>query len=288
MYVYGQEFNDEVMARIAATVEQEPAISRRALSRLVCGWLDWRAPNGSLKDMSCRLALLRLHGKGLIPMPEPAGKDLFIRKSPEQQPDIPKGIEEITGSLEELGCIEIIPIEIGNKNASRTWNALMEKFHYLGAGPLCGSQMRYLIRSSSCGWLGGLAFSSSAWRVAARDRWIGWSEEARKKNLSKVICNSRFLLVPNVPNLASYVLSRVVHRIKDDWNARYAIELALIETYVNQERFKEPVIKPPIGITSARPREEAEWTGLTLNVEKSKISMRSPLPDTFVRSSVPS
>ena len=114
----------------------------------------------------------------------------------------------------------------------------MEKFHYLGVGPLCGAQIRYLIKSSSCGWLGGLAFSGSAWRVAARDRWIGWSEEARKENLSKVICNSRFLLVPKIPNLASYILSRVVHRIKDDWNARYAIEPALIETYVNRQKFQ--------------------------------------------------
>ena len=66
MYACGQEFTDEMIARIATTVEQEPAISRRCLSRLVCGWLDWRAPNGSIKDMSCRAALLRLHGKGLI------------------------------------------------------------------------------------------------------------------------------------------------------------------------------------------------------------------------------
>ena len=238
MYACGQEFNDDVIARIAATVEQEPAISRRFLSRLVCGWLDWRAPNGGLKDMSCRTALLRLHGKGLIPLPEPGGKDLFVRKTPEQQPDIPEGIEKITGSLAELGRIEITPIEIGDRGASRTWNGLMEKYHYLGAGPLCGAQMRYLIRSSSCGWLGGLAFSGSAWRVAARDRWIGWSEEARKKNLSKVICNSRFLLVPKIPNLASHILSRVVQRIKDDWNARYSIVPLLIETYVNQEKFR--------------------------------------------------
>ena len=238
MYACGKEFNDEVIARIATTVEQEPAISRRSLSRLVCGWLDWRAPNGSIKDMSCRTALLRLHGKGLIRLPEPGGRDLFVRKNPEQQPDIPEGIEKITGSLAELGRIEITPIEIGDRSASRIWNGLMEKYHYLGAGPLCGAQIRYLIKSSSCGWIGGLAFSGSAWRVAARDRWIGWSEEARKKNLSKVICNSRFLLVPKIPNLASHILSRVVQRIKDDWNARYSIVPLLIETYVNQEKFR--------------------------------------------------
>ena len=161
MYACGKEFNDEVIARIIGTVEQEPSISRRSLSRLVCGWLDWRAPNGNIKDMSCRTALLRLHGMGLISLPAPGGKNLFVRKNSGQQPDIPEGIEKITGSLAELGRIEITPIEIGDRSASRIWNGLMEKYHYLGAGPLCGAQMRYLIKSSSCGWLGGLAFSGS-------------------------------------------------------------------------------------------------------------------------------
>ena len=74
----------------------------------------------------------------------------------------------------------------------------METYHYLGAGPLCGAQVRYLIQSSVYGWIGGLAFSAAAWRVAPRDRWIGWSEKAREANLAKVVCNSRFLLVPRI------------------------------------------------------------------------------------------
>ena len=131
MYACGKEFNDEVIARIIDTVEQEPSISRRSLSRLVCGWLDWRAPNGNMKDMSCRTALLRLHGMGLISLPAPGGKNRFVRKNSGQQPDIPEGIEKITGSVEELGRIEINPVEIGDRSASRTWNGLMEKYHYL-------------------------------------------------------------------------------------------------------------------------------------------------------------
>ena len=238
MQVIGQEFSDELITRIATAVETEPSLSRSALSRRVCDWLDWRAPNGSLKDMSCRTALLRLHAKGLIPLPDPADKDLFMRKDQAPKIDILKGIENSTGSLEELGSIEVVPIESGNRSRSHVWNALMEKYHYLGAGPLCGAQMRYLVKSAVYGWIGGVAFSAAAWRLSDRDNWIGWSDQARRKNLSKVICNSRFLLVPKIPNLASHILGRVVRRIKDDWNARYAIEPVLIETFVNQEKFQ--------------------------------------------------
>jgi hypothetical protein len=238
MEACGQEFNNELIARISATVESEPRLSRRALSRRVCGWLDWRSPNGKLKEMTCRTALLKLNRKNLIPLPDVVEKDLFIPKDDVQPADMTAGIDEVTCSLEELGEIHLIPIQIGNRSDSRNWNALMQKYHYLGAGPLCGAQMRYLIESDVYGLIGGLAFSAAAWRVAARDRWIGWCDKARRKNLPKVVCNSRFLLVPKVPNLASHVLGRIVHRIKDDWNARYAIEPVLIETYVNQEKFQ--------------------------------------------------
>ena len=86
----------------------------------------------------------------------------------------------------------------------------MERYHYLGSGPLCGAQLRYLIKSAQGQWLGGLAFSASAWRVKARDEWIGWSDRARKENLHKVVSNSRFLILPwvKVQNLASHVLGQ--------------------------------------------------------------------------------
>jgi len=86
----------------------------------------------------------------------------------------------------------MIPIGSRESKASHVWNELMGKYHYLGAGPLCGAQMRYLIKSPSYGCLGGLAFSGAAWRIGARDRWIGWSDIAREKHLGKGVCNSRF------------------------------------------------------------------------------------------------
>ena len=70
MLICGQNFTDEVIQKIRVTVESEPTISRRALSLRVCEWLDWRTPNGKPKEMSCRVALLRLHRQGIVKLPE--------------------------------------------------------------------------------------------------------------------------------------------------------------------------------------------------------------------------
>lgn len=238
MLICGQEFNEETIARISATVAVEPRISRRELSRRVCSWLAWTSANGKPKDMSCRVALLKLNTMGYISLPETDGAQRIARRIPVDCKSVPERRGDTSCALDEMGEIELVPVEIGDKTASRTWNALMDRYHYLGSGPLCGAQMRYVVRSSVHGWIGGLAFSSAAWRLAPRDHWIGWSDQARKTNLSMVICNSRFLLVPKVPNLASRILARVVRQIRDDWNARYAVEPVLIETYVDQERFQ--------------------------------------------------
>ena len=258
MIACGQEFSPEMIDRISALVEQEPGISRRALSLRICQWLDWRAPNGRFKDMSCRKALSRLDAMGAIELPAPVTDHLFVSKGQTRPVKIPRGIESLCCSLKDLGYIEIIPVQFGDRQASRLWNALMERFHYLGSGPLCGAQMRYLIRSSTYGAIGGLSFSAAAWRVAARDQWIGWSDEVRKKNLCQVVCNSRFLLIPRTPNLASYILARCAKRLPTDWHERYGITPTLVETYVLRSTYKGTCYRAAnwqrIGVTKGRGR----------------------------------
>ncbi len=116
----------------------------------------------------------------------------------------------------------------------------MSRHHYLGAGPLCGAQLRYLVHSPHYGYLGAFAFSSAAWRLEARDQWIGWSEPARQQNLSRVIANSRFLIVPyvKVPHLASHVLGIAMRRIRADWKERYGEDPLLVETFVEKQRYR--------------------------------------------------
>ncbi len=237
MIVCGQLFSPETIERIQATIEREPGISRVALSRRVCAWLGWRNAKGRFKEMSCRVALLRLDRRGVIRLgslihPAPGRKKRELG-----EPRVTA--EPIVCDLSELGEVTLVKVGSSQSKASRLWNELMDRYHDLGAGPLCGAQLRYLIQSGKGQWLGGLAFSAAAWRVKARDQWIGWSDRARQQNLHKVVCNSRFLICPwvKVKNLASHVLAQSARRLRADWQERYGFEPVVLETFVQSGRF---------------------------------------------------
>jgi len=124
--------------------------------------------------------------------------------------------------------------------------------------------MRYLIRSSSHGWLGAMAFSAAAWRVEARDRWVGWSDSARQRHLHKVVCNSRFLILPQVrvPNLASHVLSLCARGLPRDWLDGYGFEPVLLESFVEHARFQGTCYRAAnwhcVGSTRGRGRQDRD------------------------------
>jgi hypothetical protein len=237
MWLFGQWFGAKVLARIAAAVKANPTISRRALSRQLCEWLDWRAPDGRLREVGARKALLALQRRGCVELP--ACAKVVGRGAPGAEQRVPPAAAAVQCSLEELGEVEVVPVTSRSSSASLIWNGLMATYHYLGAGPLCGAQLRYVVRSARYGWLGALSFSAAAWRLKRRDAWIGWSEPARRANLDKVVCNSRFLIVPSVQvaNLASHVLALSVGRLAQDWRARYGYEPVLVETFVDGQRF---------------------------------------------------
>ena len=262
MRVCGREFTAPTIARIDETLRVEPALSRRALSLRVCEWLEWRAPNGRLKEVSCRKALLELHRRGLIVLPAPK-ESCFRRSRPPPRTDELIDCREVRCTLEELGEIRIVAVSSRYSRFSRIWNGLMERFHYLGKGPLCGAQIRYWVESSRYGWVGALAFSAAQWRLRERDKYIGWTETARRANLNRVVCNSRFLVLPNVhvPNLASHVLSLCMRRLVEDWRERYGYAPVLVETFVDPSRFSATSYRAAnwlrVGQTVARARPYA-------------------------------
>ena len=239
MWTGGRHFDRALLERIGAAIDAEPHLSRRALSRRICEWMDWRSPNGALQDMSCRKALLELHRKGQVRLPEATNGHAFEGTGACAE-DAPLSVPHIRCSLAELGAVEVVAVPGGGSEVSRVWNRLMDAYHYLGAGPLCGAQIRYLVRSPLHGWLGGLSFGSATLRLKAREEWIGWSDRARRANLGRVILNSRFLILPTVQvaNLASHVLGRAVGRARQDWQQRYGVAPVLVETFVDPERFR--------------------------------------------------
>jgi len=234
MRVCGQTFTPDILDRIREAVAKEPQISRRSLSRQVCQWLDWRSNSGDWQEGGCRKALVELDRRQLLELPLP--RTTFAAR---QTPALAVASADIHTSLEELGPLELIAIADHRSQNAQVWRVLMQRDHYLGDKPLCGAQLRYLIRSERYGWLGALAFNSASWSLSARDRFIGWSEAARRENLRQVVCNSRFLILPGirVPNLASHLLGRVHQQMPLDWEARYGIRPLLLETFIDPTRF---------------------------------------------------
>ena len=212
-------------------------MSRGKLSRQVCEWLEWRSPNGNLQEMSCRKALAKLDRQKVLRLPVRSGAYGFERVRQK-----PHGIEipEVSCTLKELGEVTVSVVTSRYSRNSKIARALLEGYHYLGNGSLRGAQMRYVVSSSRWGYLGVLTFSSGTWALQDRDKYIGWSEEARRRNLQRVVCNDRFLILPtvHVPNLASHVLALTLERLPEDWQQRYAVRPVLAETFVDPSRFE--------------------------------------------------
>lgn len=230
----GRPFDGADLERIRSKILTANPPLRSEIARQVCEVLEWTDTLGRPKLMSARVGLLRLHRAGLIELPAPTrgnGNGRALVHGPDAWPEpIPIG-----GTAGQLSGVRLEMVQ--DKRASRLWNGLIERYHYLGYTPLPGAQLRYLI-SCDRGVLGAIGFGAAAWKVAARDRWIGWEAPCREARLQRVLNNARFLLLPwvRVKNLASKVLALAAARIPDDFAARYGERPVLLETFVEIPR----------------------------------------------------
>ncbi len=231
----GRDFSGEDLERIRALIDSPDRPHRLEISRRVCRQLRWIRANGALKDMSCRVALLRMHKDGLIELPPPRTRNgngrwkvLLTERSAEQAP--------VSGSVTDLSNIHLQVVS--TRSQSLLWNELIARYHYLGYTPLPGAQIRYLLYGSEL-VLGAMGFGAAAWKMAPRDNWIGWSGSQREINLHLIVNNNRFLILPNVRvrNLASRILSIVAKELPEHWQERYAYRPVLLETLVEDQRF---------------------------------------------------
>ncbi len=108
----------------------------------------------------------------------------------------------VAGDFASLGEVQL---ELVNSPEQRARYRQLMQQHPLGDKPMCGAQLRYLF-ASPAGYLGAAGFQSASFALKARDAWIGWGECVRRGNLSRVVANACFLILPSVrvPNLASH------------------------------------------------------------------------------------
>lgn len=235
----GRKFKPREMKLIREVVETFSGLSRMELAQTVCEHLGWQRASGGLKARECWEFLETLDAKGVLKLPaKRPGKPVGTRT---RVPVTVNG-EPREGLVGEVGEFGPIVLEMVSEKAQRLlFRELVGRHHYLGHAVPFGAHLRYLayVSQPERVVVGCVQFSSPAWRMAVRDRWIGWDEVTRKRNLQRVVTNSRFLLLPwvRIQNLASVVLSMATRRLSADWRGRYAIEPFLAETLVDPSRY---------------------------------------------------
>jgi predicted transposase YbfD/YdcC len=132
-----------------------------------------------------------------------------------------------------------VQVELAEPTEIPRVQSLLRRHHYLGGIRPVGERLYYLAKDAANNWVAMLVFSAPAKHLRARDRWIGWTEEQRRRRLSLVANNSRFLILPkeSVPNLGSRVLSLALDRLAQDWQNRYGHPVEILETFVDPEQF---------------------------------------------------
>mgnify|MGYP006284078477 CR=1 FL=1 len=259
MIVCNQRFDKATISRIQTLSDSNPEISLSELARRVCEMLNWRRPNGDFKEGSSRRALHRLKEEGHLDLPEPQQQWAFQNPNPPAE-TLPEGCTEFEGTLDQLGEVRLELIPTTDHAAYMTWRDMMDVAHPLGRGPLAGGRLRYLITSSERGILGALAFSSAAYHLRSRARFIGWTPEAREHNRERIVQNSRFLILPEVkvPNLASHVLGKAARQVPGHWREKYGYEAVMLETFVNRAHHDGSCYRAAgweeVGLTTGRGR----------------------------------
>ncbi len=233
----GRAITTEDIAFIRQLIAENPAASRRRLSAQLCEAWQWKQANGALCDMVCRGLLLLLDRADEIELPPIRFKtrNPFVRRAAPKPMLI--DTTPITGALRELQPVEFQ--QVRRTPDEPLFNSLMEQYHYLAYEQPVGEHLKFVAwaqgRPIAC-----LAWSSAPRHLGSRDRYIGWSAEARRRNIRFIAYNTRFLILPwvAVPHLASHLLSRMAQRLSADWERIYGHPIYFLETFVDPERFR--------------------------------------------------
>jgi hypothetical protein len=260
----GRRLAPQELALVREVAASCRGLSRAELAKTVCELLGWRRRNGSLRGLECRRWLEELESYGWLELPakrarRPVGRATRVPVSARGEPG-----ELLSGTVREFGPVVLEGVAKPAEQA--LFRELVGRYHYLGYRLPYGAQLRYLVLVAQPRRqvVGCVQFSSAAWRMAVRDRWIGWDEATRRRNLQRVVANSRFLILPwvRVKNLASRVLAAATRRLGADWLARYGVEPLLVETLVDSERFRGTCYRAAnwqvLGTTSGRGRMDRE------------------------------
>jgi len=256
----GRTFGPSELDLMRQVVRDFSGLGVTEIARTVCELLEWTRPHGGLTNHECRQLLERLQAEGFLQLPElrslggrgPRRADVS-GVCPEPAP--------VACAASECEPLELVLVE--GKAESRRWREQMERYHYLGYRMPFGANLRYWVchgeQELAC-----LLWTSPAWKMQARDEWIGWSDRQRRHNLQRSVSNGRFLILPwvQVKGLASKILALSARQMPRDWEIRYGHRPLLLETLVDAVRFRGTCYRAAnwihVGQTTGRGRMDRE------------------------------
>ena len=256
----GRTFGPSELELMRQTARDFSALGETEVARTLCELLAWTRPSGGLKNHECRQLLERLQAEGFLELPD-------VRKLGGRGPRraYPFGtcceLARVACAAGECEPLELMLVE--GRAESRRWREQMERYHYLGCRVPFGANLRYWVRHEERE-LACLLWTSPAWKMQARDKWIGWSDEQRRRNLQRIVNNGRFLILPwvQVKGLASKILALSARQMPRDWESRYGHCPLLLETLVDVARFRGTCYRAAnwihVGQTTGRGRMDRE------------------------------
>jgi len=255
----GREVRHSDVEFIRALIASHPQASRRHLSRQLCEAWRWVQPNGRMRDMVCRGLMLALHRGGHIELPAVCQVKLNPLAVRTQPAWVEIDRRALGATLSELGQLEFR--QVRRSAEERLCNGLIEQHHYLGYTQPVGEHLKYVVyaggRPVAC-----FTWSSAPRHLGPRDRYIGWSAAARRRNIGLVAYNPRFLILPwiAVRNLASHLLAGMVGKLAQDWQRMYGHPVYFVETFVDPERFSGACYRAAnwidLGVTTGRGKDD--------------------------------
>jgi len=254
----GRTVTAEDIIFIRDLIVRHPGLSRRKLSAKLCEAWQWKQANGALRDMVCRGLLLMLHRGGEIELPavRQVPFNPFVRR--ERPQSLLMDRTPLTGPLSQIQPIELQ--QVRRTAEEPLFNSLIEHHHYLGYEQPVGEHLKYVVwaqgRPIAC-----LAWSSAPRHLGSRDRYIGWSPEARRHNIRFIAYNTRFLILPwvQIPHLASHILGRMALTLSRDWEQMYGHPVYFAETFIDPGRFRGTCYRAAnwklLGLTTGRGKD---------------------------------
>ncbi|MBK7955100.1 MAG: DUF4338 domain-containing protein [Candidatus Accumulibacter sp.] len=190
--------------------------------------------SGTPKIHACLEFLERLRVAGLLALPA-------LRPSPPRRCAPPSAaVEPVAEPLVHCALSALAPVSLEvvrdaavGRSGMRWWRAGTR-----WVSGAFGYRLRYFILAGDRR-LGCVLLAGAARAVAVRDRWIGWTAQARRENVARVVNNSRFLIFPHVrvAHLANHVLGQLARRARARLARSLGLRALLLETFVDPRHY---------------------------------------------------